>query len=116
MKKLKLLFCLWAFAILSPHAQVPYTLDFAIQNGSDDAEEAVANGAMNLGSSDLEMTMEATEQIIGLRFADVNIPEGAAISGAYIQFTTDETDDQPTNLLIEGELSQIGRASCRERV
>jgi len=90
---------------LSPQAQVPYTLDFAIQNGSDDAEEAVANGAMNLGSSDLEMTMEATEQIIGLRFADVNIPEGAAISGAYIQFTTDETDDQPTNLLIEGELS-----------
>lgn len=105
MKKLKLLLVLCACVFSNSQAQVPYTVGFAIQDGADDAEEAVPTGAMNLSSSDLEMTMEATEQIIGLRFANFNIPEGATISGVYIQFTTDETDDVATDLLIEGELS-----------
>ena len=85
--------------------QVPYTVTFPILDGSDDAEESVATGAVNLSSSDLEMTMESTQQIIGLRFAQLNIPQGASINSAYIQFTTDETDDVQTDLLIQGELN-----------
>lgn len=87
-------------------AQVPYTVEFTILDGADDAEEAIPSGAMNLTSSDLEMTMEGTEQIIGLRFNNINIPQGATINSAYIQFTTDETDDVATSLVINGELTE----------
>ncbi len=105
MKNFTFLIVFWTIAACCLHAQVPYTLSFAIQDGADDAEEAVPTGAMNLSSSDLEMTMEANEQIIGLRFANVAVPQGATVTGAFIQFTTDETDDVATNLLIEGELA-----------
>jgi hypothetical protein len=92
-------------AITTLNGQIPFTVTYAIQAGADDAEEAVNSGAMNLTSSDLEMVREATDQIIGLRFAGINIPQGATILNAYIQFTTDETDDVATSLIIAGELT-----------
>jgi len=93
---------------LAPHslcAQGNVTARFSVQEGEDDAEESTANGAMNLTSTDLELTRENTVQVIGLRFRDVNIPQGATINSAFIQFTVDEADSEPTNLLIEGELA-----------
>jgi len=49
-------------------------------------------------SSDLEMPDDGgDEQIIGMRFRSMNIPQGATINGATILFTADETD-QATNV------------------
>ncbi len=90
--------------------QIPYTVTLPIQDGADDAEEAVSTGAMNLTSSDLEMTQESTQQIIGLRFTGIPVPQGATILNAYIQFTTDETDDVATSLVIAGELADNAAA------
>lgn len=90
---------------LSLNAQIPYTTSFEVLSGTDDAEEFVANGAVNLTSSDLELTLESAQQIIGIRFGNIQIPMGAKINSAYIQFTTDEIGDAETNLTIEGELS-----------
>jgi len=105
MKQLYTLLLLAAFqlAACTLYGQGNVTARFPVQAGADDAEESTVNGSMNLTSSDLELTRESTVQVIGIRFRDVNIPQGATINSAFIQFTVDETEQEPTNLLIEGE-------------
>lgn len=73
-----------------------------IATGNDDAEES-SSGSMNLSSSDMELIRERSDQTVGLRFTDVNIPAGATITQAYLQFTVDETGSNTTNLLIRAE-------------
>ena len=77
--------------------------DISVATGSDDAEEKISGGAMATSSSDLEMVMETEEQIIGIRFQGVNIPNGATVENAYIQFTADESTSEATTLTIEGQ-------------
>ncbi len=84
----------------------------AINSSTDDAEEH-PNGNMDLNSSDLELVNEPTRglQVVGLRFNGLNIPQGAQIVGAYVQFTVDETrDENPCNLIIYGEDSDNAAA------
>ena len=58
--------------------------------GLDDAEER-ASGSVNTTSSDLELTFDgSTQQAVGIRFTSVDIPHGATITSAYIQFTVDQ--------------------------
>ncbi len=73
---------------------VPQTATFEILTDNDDAEEDLnASGAMDLGSSDLELTTDGSaEQVIGLRYANVGIPANSQILSAYIQFTVDEVN------------------------
>ena len=73
-----------------------------VSTGNDDAEEA-PNGNMNLNSTDLELVQESSTQKIGMVFRDLDIPQGANIIEAKLQFTTDETSSQTTNLIIQGE-------------
>ena len=81
------------------------SVDVSVQvNASnDDAEERNSNGSVLLNSSDLELVEEGpTPQTVGIRFKDVNIPAGATVTNAYIQFTVDETDSGSTNVTIKG--------------
>ena len=77
-----------------------------VRAGKDDAEES-ASGSMSLGSSDLELVEAnnnaSSAQTVGIRFTQVDIPQGATITNAYVQFTTDETDSKATELTIFGE-------------
>ena len=75
------------------------TLDIPIASGNDDAEE-YSYGKMILDSSDLELVQEANTQTVGLRFAGVNVPVGATILTAYVQFVTDEVSTAATSLTI----------------
>jgi hypothetical protein len=77
-------------------------VDIPIASSSDDAEEA-AGGGMYLTSSDLELTLAGSTQTVGMRFNLVDIPEGATITNAYIQFQVDEINSDPTSLTIEGQ-------------
>ncbi|MCH7557696.1 MAG: discoidin domain-containing protein [Planctomycetes bacterium] len=85
--------------------------EWRIADGSDDAEEAVAAGGMDLTSSDLELPYENTgqvdPQIIGVRFTGIPIPKGATITEAWVRFQVDETKGgtEAVNLIIKGELS-----------
>lgn len=79
------------------------TLDVRVTQSSDDAEEDAPDGSVSLSSSDLEMTMESVQQIVGMRFASVAIPTGATITSAYIQFTADESQSETTALTIRGQ-------------
>jgi hypothetical protein len=74
----------------------------SITSGNDDAEELLDSGKIDLSSSDLEMVEEDSTQVVGMRFI-VDIPQGAIITNAYIEFTVDEEDDVETSLLIEGQ-------------
>jgi len=81
-----------------------------ISTSSDDVEERINDGSIDMHSSDLEMPYEnsgkGSPQIIGLRFQDVVIPKDAVIKEAWLQFEVDEDKDSlPVSLLIEGELT-----------
>ncbi len=84
-----------------------------INNSSDGREQDVGGGLAGADDSDLEMPYEdqgtpaTDEQIIGLRFEDITIPKGSAISQAWVRFDVDETKNgtDHVSLLIEGQLS-----------
>ena len=85
------------------------TLDVRVASGADDSEEHLTEGnTIDLTSSDLELGAEgggADAQLQGIRFRDIDIPAGSIINSATIQFTVDEADDEPTSVMIYGELS-----------
>jgi hypothetical protein len=80
-----------------------------ISGGSDDMEENIQTHAILNPSSDIELINDAEanggDQIVGLRFQNIEIPEGATVTKAYIQFKTDETGNAATTLTIHGEAS-----------
>ena len=72
--------------------------DYQVSQNSDDAEENAGSGNMNLGSSDLELISEGgTDQLVGIRFQSIEIPPGATIISAVIEFETgrDRTPGRP---------------------
>jgi len=86
--------------VTNPSGEV--TLEVQVAASSDDAEEG-ASGGTSLRSGDLEMVQASTDQTVGLRFVGVEVPSGATITGAYIQFQADETDNVATTLLLQGQ-------------
>ncbi|MHC4189565.1 MAG: fibronectin type III domain-containing protein [Planctomycetota bacterium] len=99
---------IWSFTTASGNVAV----DKRIASNDDDVEERLdRNNAIDMTSSDLELPYEdvgmGDPQVIGLRYTDVAIPKGAAITEAWVRFQVDETKGgtDPVNLIIEGELS-----------
>ena len=98
------------------------TTEVRVSANSDDAEES-ASGGMYLSSTDLEMVNDGGDQTVGIRFTGVDIPQGATIVNAYVQFQVDETGSVATSLTIEGEdiddaltfISSSGNISSRIR-
>ena len=82
----------------------PGLLDVRITESLDDAEQNLS-GSMRLTSSDLELTYDGGDQIVGLRFPGLEIPPGAQITRAYVQFTVDEESSEATSLLVRGQAS-----------
>jgi len=90
----KKLFTFFTFGLLtctSLNAEIIKT-SYGIQNYTDDAEEFTATGSMSLYSSDLEIggIDNGRNQIVGLRYPNITLPEGAIITGIFLQFNTDE--------------------------
>lgn len=69
---------------------------------TDDAEEG-ASGRVYRASTDLELVYDGSAQTVGLRFVKVAVPRGATITGAYVQFKTDERTSVSTALTIRGQ-------------
>src|SRR5919108_5969941 len=85
----------------------PITLERRVVASTDDAEERVS-GKMDLTSTDLDLADDlagsgAVGQTIGIRFIGIDIPHGAIITNAYLQFQTDEASTGASSLLIRGE-------------
>ena len=67
----------------------------------------VRRARVYLDSSDLELVEDDDAfQVVGMRFADVALPQGATITSAYVQFTVDETTDTPTEVTVQGQASE----------
>ena len=77
-------------------------IDVRVAAGSDDAEEK-NSGGMRMTSTDLDLVFDKGEQTVGMRFNGIDIPRGATVVNAYVQFQTNETDSKSTSLTIKGE-------------
>ncbi len=74
---------------------VPASIAISVTQGSDDAEQCTAT--VTLTSSDLEFLEDVSlcggiMQTVGMRFQDIQIPQGDTIIEASIQFTVDEVN------------------------
>ncbi|MFN0216900.1 MAG: PhoX family protein, partial [Saprospiraceae bacterium] len=92
------------------------TVSYQVSAAEDDLEEWIAGpgqtkvvGQMDAGSSDLELGTEAANnvdpQVVGVRFAGINIPQNAVIQKAYLQFQVDNTNKNtdPSAVWIKAE-------------
>ncbi|NQT68526.1 MAG: PQQ-binding-like beta-propeller repeat protein [Desulfobacteraceae bacterium] len=91
----------------APLLHIEYTskiVDVTVSSTNDDAEES-GSASMYLNSTDLELIQESTDQTVGIRFQNVEVPQGAVITSAYINFDTDETSSGVTSLTIKGDVN-----------
>ena len=111
MKRITFFFVLFVVSLLAS-AQLQQQISSQIMQGTDDVEEHLdsdQNGRIDLTSSDLELGCEngngTRKQMVGLRFANIAIPQGRTIANAYIQFELDKHDKtiDPFNVHIWAE-------------
>ncbi len=79
-----------------------------VQTISDDAVQyGNSSGGVLLDGFGMSITQSWSNQIIGLRFSDIDLPPGAVITEAYVQFTTKNPEDStgPSVLQIKSETS-----------
>jgi type IV pilus assembly protein PilY1 len=79
------------------------TITKTIARDSDDAEEDTGDGSVSTGSRDLELVTDSNDQIVGLRFQELDIAQGATISNATIEFEVDEVGTGSVTLTIKGQ-------------
>jgi hypothetical protein len=67
---------------------VTQTINQPVGSSTDDAEQNAGTGSVSTTNSDLELTADGgTQQYVGVRFFNLNIPKGATITNAYLEFT-----------------------------
>lgn len=109
------IFLLIATFTLASGAQ-PTTIQVPVAAGTDDADESVEDnlwvnpGDMSLDNDELEMiyddnVLRLCHVKVGIRFANVTVPQGATIIKAYIQFTCKQTTSDVVSLTIHGQNS-----------
>jgi hypothetical protein len=96
-------------------ASAQTTINVLVSDPNDDMEEQLSDepekhtaGYIDDGSSDLELGSEKVTsggvlQITGVGFRDVQVPYGATVTNAYIQFTSDSDEDSNVTIYIHGE-------------
>ncbi len=88
---------------LTPTRAGAGTIEIRVSASTDDAEEK-SGGSVTLTSSDLEFVFDrGGDQTVGMRFNGVDIPQGATILKATVQFEVDEPNTVVTSLTILGE-------------
>ena len=88
---------------------IPATANAFVQvnSGNDDVEQNNTTGAVEANSTDLELVTDGTvNQTVGLRFNNIEIPKGATIDNAFLQFAVDEPQHiSTTNVAIKAGAS-----------
>jgi hypothetical protein len=78
------------------------TLEVRVADKKDDAEES-ESGSMHLSSSDLNLGYDRGNETVGVRFTAVDIPQGATVLNADLQFQVADTSSEATSLTLQGE-------------
>ena len=89
-------------SIFSQDTTITFQFTIPITTGIDDVEEQ-EDGSMYTGSTDIELIDDGNEQVVGLHFKNIQLPQGTEIDQAYIQFRTDEFSSGACDLQIHGE-------------
>ncbi|MFT4937087.1 MAG: type IV pilus assembly protein PilY1 [Paraglaciecola sp.] len=74
-----------------------------ITQGSDDAYEVL--GVVNLSATFIPLSQSTNTVTTGLRYQNINIPQGATITGAYLRLTSGTSNTSATNIKFRAELS-----------
>jgi hypothetical protein len=76
-----------------------------VHASTDDAEEFLTDGTVNLDSPDLDLPTDADmiPRLVGMRFLDVPIPPLSDILSATVQFTAAADGSGPVSLVVVGE-------------
>ena len=88
-----------------------HTLDTRVTDADDDAEMVLDSTRMRLTSDDLEMPFDeetGNGQLIGVRFRDLDLPRGAIIDDAWLEF---EVQNQHSSSISVGVYAELGNAS-----
>ncbi|WP_299447810.1 right-handed parallel beta-helix repeat-containing protein [uncultured Phycicoccus sp.] len=88
-------------AVLAPGTTI---LDVRVATSADDGEER-DTGKVSRSSTDLELVTDTAPQVVGTRFTGVTVPQGATVTSAWVQFTTDEVTTDPAALEVRVQLS-----------
>jgi len=74
----------------------------AVSESSDDAHEI--SGVVSIGSDTLALSQGTATVTTGLRFQELNIPQGATILSASLRFTSDSNNVAATTVQVSAEL------------
>jgi hypothetical protein len=86
--------------VYSPGGVVAF--DRRVAANSDDAEERA--GIVSTAGRDLDLGLEGgVSQMVGLRFKGIDVPRGAPIVKAWVQFKADKVDSLAASLIIQGQ-------------
>ena len=101
-------------------ASEPTVIEARVSASDDDAEE-FPSGYVHRTSPDLELIYDGRVQTVGMRFTGVDLPQGATVVAAYVQFQASEASSEATALAIEGDATDhalafvSGREDIRSR-
>ena len=94
------------------NACIDSTVCYTVGNSGDPDTEEAANGSMNPNTGMLDLALDGEpgsprgEQVVGLRFQGVQVPNAANIVSAYLQFTAAGTANvDPSALVFEAQAS-----------
>ncbi|MFK7995330.1 MAG: PilC/PilY family type IV pilus protein [Granulosicoccus sp.] len=74
-----------------------------VSENNDDMEQFVDSGVMTPNGVRLSLGNESgNDQLVGLRFQGIDIPTGATITSAHIEFTSRDNNSEDTDLIIAG--------------
>lgn len=82
---------------------VPPQLIDTVQSGADDA--TFINGEMQISTHQLQIALGTQTVTTGLRFLELNIPQGAQITKASLRFASAFINSEPVEIKIYGELN-----------
>lgn len=83
-----------------PNEVRPVEETLTVGSTANTAEENVVDGSMYLDSSDLELMSDGNEQVVAVRFENVNIPQAAVLDSAYVTFQVDEVRDASADSVV----------------
>ena len=86
----------------------PVTINSQVETINDDAiEYGISSGGVVIDAFGMSLTESWSNQIIGVRFSDIDLPPGAVITEAHVQFITKNPENStgPSSLHIKSETS-----------
>jgi hypothetical protein len=93
---------------------------FSVTSPLDSGEEEITPGTMYLDSSDLELMHDGadSQQIVGIVFPSVSVPQGSNVASAAVVFEVDEVrpgqSDQDVTISIYGEVGPAAPISAAD--